>query len=94
MRWCPHRGFCLASRTTSSPISPEIGGRPVSRVGPLAFHQPPMPGQQGARRHDPMSTKVLRQQSGSGGDHSAVSPIRFRVRDLTARDRDLVPQYR
>ena len=63
MRRCPHRGFCLSSRTTSSPISSEIGGRPVSRVGRLAFHQPPVPGQQGARRHDPMSTKVLGQQS-------------------------------
>jgi hypothetical protein len=90
----PPRGFWLASRTTSSPISSEIGGRPVSRVGPPAFHQPPAQGQQGARRHDPMSTKVLRQQSSQDGDHSAVSPIRFRARDLTAQDRDLVPQYR
>jgi hypothetical protein len=41
-----------------------------------------------------MSTKVLRQQSSQDGNHSAVSSIRFRARDLTAQDRDLVPQYR
>ncbi len=29
MRRCPHRGFCLASRWTSSRISSGIGGRPV-----------------------------------------------------------------
>ena len=29
MRWCPHRGFCLARRRTSSRISSGTSGRPV-----------------------------------------------------------------
>jgi hypothetical protein len=30
MRRCPHRGFCLASRRTSSRTSSGTGGRPVA----------------------------------------------------------------
>jgi hypothetical protein len=41
-------------------ISSEIGGRPVDfGVGPFVLGQAPVPGEQGARHHNPMQPKVL-----------------------------------
>ncbi len=51
-----------------------------------------MPGQQGARGHDPVQPQVPGQQPGQGSEHGAVSPVRPRTRDLTPQHRDLVPQ--
>ena len=50
----------------------------VVRVGPLAPDQAPVPGQQGARSHDPVQPQVSRQQPCQGGDHGTVSPVRLR----------------
>ena len=52
-----------------------------------------MPGEQGAGRHDPVQPKALGQQSRQGGDHGPVSPVRVRAGDLTAQDRNLVPEH-
>ena len=52
-----------------------------------------MPGQQGAWGHDPTQPQVPGQQSGQGGEHGAVSPVRPRTGDLPPQDRDLVPQH-
>jgi hypothetical protein len=95
MRRCPHRGFCQASCLANSRISAGIGGRPVvfGRVGPLVLDQAPVPGQQGAGRHEPVQPQVPGQQPRQGGDHGPVGPVRLRTGDLTAQDRDLMPQY-
>ena len=53
-----------------------------------------MPGEQGARRHDPLYPKVLGQRPRQGGHHRPVSPVRFRAGDLAVQDRDLVPEYK
>jgi putative transposase len=53
---------------------------------------PPVPGEQGAGCHDPVHQKMPGQQPCQGGDHGPVGPVRFRAGDLTAQDRDLVPQ--
>jgi hypothetical protein len=37
--------------------------------------------------------EVPGQQPRQGCDHCTVSPVRLRVGDLTAQDRDLVPQH-
>jgi hypothetical protein len=47
---------------------------------------------QGARRHDPVQAKAPGQHPRQGGDHGAVGPVRLRAGDLTAQDRNLVPQ--
>jgi len=52
-----------------------------------------VPGEQGARRHDPVQSKASGQQLRERGDHGAVGPVRLRAGDLTAQDRDLVPQH-
>jgi hypothetical protein len=44
-------------------------------MGPFLPYQAPVPGQQGARRHDPVQPEPLGQQTGKGGDHGAVSPV-------------------
>jgi hypothetical protein len=90
----PHRGFCLASRWTSARISSGIGGRPAGvRIGPFALDQAPVPGEQGARCHHPVQPKASGQQLHQRGDHGAVGPVRLRAGDLTAQDRNLVPQH-
>jgi hypothetical protein len=94
MRRCPHRGFCLASRWTSSRISSGIAGRPaVPGEVHFARGQAPVPGEQGAWRHDPMQLTASGQQPRQRGDDGAVGPVRLRAGDLTAQDRDLVPQH-
>jgi len=69
--------------------------RASRRVGvrPLVLDQPPVPGQVGTRGHDPVQPQVPGQQPRQGGNHWAVSPVRFLAVDLAAQDRDLVPQY-
>ena len=49
-----------------------------------------MPGEQGGGCHDPVQPKALGQQPCQGGDDH--SPVRLRAGDLTAQDRDLMPQ--
>ena len=61
------------------------------RVGPLLLDQPPVPGQQGARCHDPMQPKASGAQPHQRGDHGAADPVRLRASQLTADDRSLVP---
>ena len=94
MRRCPHRGFCLASCWTS--CADLIRDRRASggvRVGPFVLDQAPVPGEQGARRHDPVQPEASGQQPRQRGDHGAVGPVRLRAGDLTAQHRDLVPQH-
>ena len=62
-------------------------------VGPFVLDQPPVPGEQGAGRHDPVQPKAPGQQPRHGGDHGAVGPVRLRAGHLTTQDRDLVPQH-
>jgi hypothetical protein len=62
------------------------------RIGPLSLEQPPVPGQQGARCHDPVQPQVSGQQPGQRGEHGTVSPVRPRARGLTPQHRDLMPQ--
>jgi hypothetical protein len=52
-----------------------------------------VPGEQGAGCHDPVQPQVPGQQSCQGGDHCPVGSVRLRPGNLTAQDRDLVPQY-
>ncbi|HEX7164067.1 MAG TPA: hypothetical protein VF223_22860 [Trebonia sp.] len=51
-----------------------------------------MPGQQGARGHNPVHPRASGQQPRQGREHGAVSPVRSRARDLPPQDRDLVAQ--
>ncbi|MCW2918565.1 MAG: hypothetical protein JWN52_6633 [Actinomycetia bacterium] len=53
----------------------------------------PVPGQQGARRHDPMCPQPLWKLTGERGQDRPVGPIRSRTRDLTAQHRHLMPQH-
>jgi hypothetical protein len=59
----------------------------------IGLDQAPVPGEQGARRHDPVPSKVPGQQPRERGDHRTVSPVRFRPGDAVAQDCDLVPQH-
>ena len=86
-------GFCLASCRTSSRISSGTGGRPVLLSRSFVLDQAPVPGEQGAGRHDPVQPKASRQQSRRGGDHGPVNPVQFRAGDLAAQNRDLMPQH-
>ena len=90
MRRCPQRGFCLASDAGSLRDRRAPGG---VRVGPFLLDQAPVPGEQGASRHDPLYPEVPGQQPRQGGYHGPVSPVRFRAGDLAAQDRDLVPEH-
>jgi hypothetical protein len=56
-------------------------------------YQASVPGEQCAGRHDPVQPKVPGQEPRERGDHSTVSPVRFRLGDAAAQDRDLVPQH-
>jgi hypothetical protein len=59
MRRCPRRGFCLASRRTSSRVSSRVGGRQGGvRVGPCVLDQAQVPGEQGAGRRDPAGPRT------------------------------------
>ena len=63
------------------------------RVGPFRLDQAPVPGEQGVRPHDPPYPKVPGQQPRQGDYHRPVSPVRFRVGDLAAQNRDFVPEH-
>jgi len=52
-----------------------------------------VPGEQGGGCNDSVQPQVPGQQPRERGDHGPVSPVRFRAGDLTAQDRDLMPQY-
>jgi hypothetical protein len=62
-------------------------------MGPLVLEKAPVPGEQGGGCHDPVQPQVPVQQLCKGGDYSPVGPVRLRAGDLTAQDRDLMPQY-
>jgi len=64
-----------------------------TRIGPLVLDDAPVPGEQGAGRHDPVQPKVPGQQPCQGGDHGPVGPVgpvRFRAGDRAAEDRNLM----
>jgi len=63
------------------------------RIGPFLPYQASVPGEQCAGRNDPVQPKVPGQEPRERGDHSTVSPVRFRLGDAAAQDRDLVPQH-
>src|SRR5207302_6646226 len=48
----------------------------IVRVGPLVPKQAPVPGEQGARRDNPVQPQACGQEPGQGGDHGAVGPVR------------------
>jgi hypothetical protein len=64
-----------------------------ARVGPFLPGQATVPGQHGARGHDPVQPQAPGQQPGQGGDHGTVSPVRPRARNLPPQDRYLMPQH-
>jgi len=51
-----------------------------------------VPAEQGAGRHDPVQPEASGQQPRQRRYHGAVGPVRLRPGDLTAQDRNLVPQ--
>jgi hypothetical protein len=55
------------------------------RIGPFPAYKTPVPGQQGARGHDPVQPEVPGQQPGQRCEHGTVSPVRPRAGDLTPR---------
>ena len=63
-----------------------------ARAGPSLPEQAPMPGQQGARGHDPLQPKAPGQHPRQGGEHGTVSPVEPRARYLTPQYRDLMPE--
>ena len=67
--------------------------RQVSQILRDLLQTLPVPGQQGARGHDPVQPQVSGQQAGQGGEYGAVSPVMPRTGDLTPQDRDPVAQH-
>jgi hypothetical protein len=65
------------------------GGAEPDVLDELAW---PVPGEQGARRRDPVQAKVPGQDPRQGGDHGAVGPVRLRAAELMVQYRNLVPQ--
>jgi hypothetical protein len=63
------------------------------RVSPFLLDHALVPGEQGARCHNPLYPKVPGQQPRQGGYHRPVSPVRSRAADLAAQDRGLVPEH-
>jgi hypothetical protein len=63
------------------------------RIDPLILDDAPVPGEQGAGCHDPVQPQAPGQQPSQCGDHRTVSPVRSRAGNLTAQDRDLVPEH-
>jgi len=60
------------------------------RIGPLLADQAPVPGQQGARGHDPMQPQAAGQQRCQRGEYRPVSPVRSWPGDLPPQHRDLM----
>jgi hypothetical protein len=65
----------------------------AARVGPVPLDQSAMPGQQGARRHDPMHPKPAWKMSGEHSQDRPVGPVQPRMSDLAAQHRHLMPQH-
>jgi len=59
----------------------------------LFWTSPPVPGEQGAGRHDPVQSKRAGQQPRQRGDHGATGPVWRWAGDLTAQDGGLVPEH-
>jgi len=64
-----------------------------ARGGPSARDQALVPGQQGARSHDPVQPPGTGQEPPQRRDHGTAGPIRLRAGDLTAQHTDLMPQH-
>jgi hypothetical protein len=78
----PSAGSAVPSAPPAPAPRPGPAADPERRIRPLPSDQPPVPGQQGSRAHDPMHPQAT----------GAVSPVRPRARDLPPQDRDLMPQ--
>jgi hypothetical protein len=63
------------------------------RVRPALADQLSVPGQQGARRHDPMEAKPRGRRSRQCGQQRPVGPVWSRSGDLTTQDGDLMTQH-
>ena len=88
--------FSGSERTVAEYLLAEVLDRQGERVRRLLSSgtpQAPVPAQQRARCHNPVQPQVPRQETGQGGEHGTVSPVRPRPRDLPAQDRDLMPQH-
>jgi hypothetical protein len=62
-------------------------------VGPFSLDQAPVPGKQGARRHEAVHAEAGGQQPGQGGEHGAVSPVWLWPGDLAAQYGDLMTEH-
>ena len=65
-----------------------------ARIRPFARDQPAVPGQQRARRDEPMSAQHSRQQPGQRRKDRPVSPVRPGPGGLTPKHRDLMTEHR
>ena len=75
-------------------MSSLVRGRPGSaRIRPLARDQPAVPGQQRARRDQPVGTQHSRQQPGQRRQDRPVGPVRLGPGDLTAQHSDLMTEH-
>jgi hypothetical protein len=52
-----------------------------------------VPGEQGARRDNPVQPQACGQEPRQCGDHGAVGPVRPRAGDLPAQDGDLMTEH-
>ena len=75
----PQCAFCRASRSTIVRTS-EPAAVPARSEESIPSDQAPVPGQQRARRHDPVRPHV----PGQGGQHGTLGPVRARARELAA----------
>jgi hypothetical protein len=98
----PARLECAGTLSAGSPtpVAPQARGPPPdrrasrsARVRPLPLDKASVPGQQGARSHDPVQPQLPRQQPRQGGEHGTVSPVRPRPGNLTTQHRDLMPEH-
>jgi hypothetical protein len=90
----PQAGFSRASRSTSSRISRLILGRPdwFGYVH-LRVIRRRVPGQQRARRDQPVGAQHGWQQPGQRRQHRPVGPVRLRPGDLAPEHRGLMAEH-
>ena len=89
----PQAGF---SRTAAAPGpgSPGWSRAPWPiRIGPCAWDQAAVPGQQRSWRDEPLGSQRRWQQPGQRGQDRPVGPVRLRPGDLTPQHRHLVPEH-